>query len=146
MASEKEASEESALEKTALEETVVGLLKKKKMTLSLAESCTGGAVAADIVNVPGASEVFMCGYVTYTNRAKRKCLGVKKSHTEERRCCLSQMCRTDGKRRCESSQNRCLSLCDRTCRSGRWNRGNTGGNRIYGMLLCRKDNCEGISL
>ena len=73
MASEKEASEESALE-----ETVVGLLKKKKMTLSLAESCTGGAVAADIVNVPGASEVFMCGYVTYTNRAKRKCLGVKK--------------------------------------------------------------------
>ena len=73
MASEKEASEESALE-----ETVVGLLKKKKMTLSLAESCTGGAVAADIVNVPGASEV-MCGYVTYTNRAKRKCLGVKKS-------------------------------------------------------------------
>ena len=94
MASEKEASEESALE-----ETVVGLLKKKKMTLSLAESCTGGAVAADIVNVPGASEVFMCGYVTYTNRAKRKCLGVKKSHTEERRCCLSQMCRTDGKRR-----------------------------------------------
>ena len=75
MASEKEASEESALEETALEETVVGLLKKKKMTLSLAESCTGGAVAADIVNVPGASEVFMCGYVTYTNRAKRKCLG-----------------------------------------------------------------------
>ena len=53
MASEKEASEESALEETALEETVVGLLKKKKMTL--------------------------CGYVTYTNRAKRKCLGVKKS-------------------------------------------------------------------
>ena len=36
MASEKEASEESALEETALEETVVGLLKKKKMTLSLA--------------------------------------------------------------------------------------------------------------
>lgn len=35
MASEKEASEESALEETALEETVVGLLKKKKMTLSL---------------------------------------------------------------------------------------------------------------
>ena len=132
MASEKEASEELALEETALEETVVGLLKKKKMTLSLAESCTGGAVAADIVNVPGASEVFMSWS--------------KEEYTEERRCCLSQMCRTDGKRRCESSQNRCLSLCDRTCRSGRWNRGNTGGNRIYGMLLCRKDNCEGISL
>ena len=46
MASEKEASEESALEETALEETVVGLLKKKKMTLSLAESCTGGQIFA----------------------------------------------------------------------------------------------------
>ena len=46
MASEKEASEE-----TALEETVVGLLKKKKKTLSLAESCTAGAEAADIENV-----------------------------------------------------------------------------------------------
>ena len=69
MASEKESSEESALE-----ETVVGLLKKKKMTLSLAESCTGGAVAADIVNVPGASEVFMCGYVTYTTAPKENVL------------------------------------------------------------------------
>ena len=140
MASEKEASEE-----TALEETVVGLLKKKKMTLSLAESCTGGAVAADIVNVPGASEVFMCGYDIYKPRQKKMSWS-KEEYTEERRCCLSQMCRTDGKRRSKSSQNRCLSLCDRTCRSGRWNRGNTGGNRIYGMLLCRKDNCEGISL
>ena len=82
MASEKEASEESALE-----ETVVGLLKKKKMTLSLAESCTGGAVAADIVNVPGASEVFMCGYVTYTNRAKQMAKGGAKAAKTD--ICLS---------------------------------------------------------
>ena len=66
-------------EEKTLEEAVVDLLKEKNMTLSLAESCTGGAVAARIVNVPGASEVLMCGFVTYTNRAKRKCLGVKKS-------------------------------------------------------------------
>lgn len=66
-------------EEKTLEEAVVDLLKEKNMTLSLAESCTGGAVAACIVNVPGASEALMCGFVTYTNRAKRKCLGVKKS-------------------------------------------------------------------
>lgn len=66
-------------EDKTLEEAVVDLLKEKNMTLSLAESCTGGAVAARIVNVPGASDALMCGYVTYTNRAKRKCLGVKKS-------------------------------------------------------------------
>ena len=66
-------------ESTTLEEAVVEMLKKKDMTLSLAESCTGGAVAARIVNVSGASEVLKCGYVTYTNPAKRKCLGVKKN-------------------------------------------------------------------
>lgn len=66
-------------EEKSLEEAVVDILKEKDMTLSLAESCTGGAVAARIVNVSGASEVLMCGYVTYTNRAKRACLGVKKS-------------------------------------------------------------------
>ncbi len=62
-----------------LEEAVVDMLKDQKLTLSLAESCTGGAIASRIVNVPGASEVFLQGMVTYSNRAKRKTLGVKKS-------------------------------------------------------------------
>lgn len=66
-------------EKKTLEEAVVDMLRDQKLTLSLAESCTGGAVAARIVNVPGASQVFTHGFVTYSNRAKRKFLGVKKS-------------------------------------------------------------------
>ncbi|MDD7218981.1 MAG: competence/damage-inducible protein A [Clostridia bacterium] len=66
-------------EDKSLEEAVVDMLKDQKLSLSLAESCTGGAIAARIVNVPGASQVFARGYVTYTNRAKRKCLGVKKT-------------------------------------------------------------------
>lgn len=61
-----------------LEEAVVDMLKDQGLTLALAESCTGGEIASRIVNVPGASEVFGHGYVTYSNRAKRKCLGVKK--------------------------------------------------------------------
>ena len=59
-----------------VEETAVSLLRKNHLTLSLAESCTGGAVSARIVDVPGASEVFMGGFVTYSNEAKRKFLGV----------------------------------------------------------------------
>ena len=55
------------------------LLKEKEMRLSLVESCTGGALAARIVNVPGASEVFGAGFVTYSNKAKRKMVQVKKS-------------------------------------------------------------------
>lgn len=66
-------------EKKTLEEAVVDMLKDQKLTLSLAESCTGGTIASRIVNVPGASEVFLHGMVTYSNRAKRKSLGVKKS-------------------------------------------------------------------
>ena len=60
----------------ALEETVVELLKERQLTLTMAESCTGGLVASRIVNVPGASAVFKGGFVTYTEEAKMKCLGV----------------------------------------------------------------------
>ncbi|MGI6071236.1 MAG: competence/damage-inducible protein A [Blautia sp.] len=66
-------------EDKSLEEAVVDLLNARKMTLSLVESCTGGAIASRIVNVPGASEVFGFGYVTYSNKAKRKQVLVKKS-------------------------------------------------------------------
>ena len=65
-------------EKT-LEEAVVDMLRDQQLTLALAESCTGGEIAARIVNVPGASQEFTHGFVTYSNRAKRKFLGVKKA-------------------------------------------------------------------
>ena len=43
------------------------------------ESCTGGLLAARLINVPGVSEVFKSGVITYSNKAKRKMVGVKKS-------------------------------------------------------------------
>jgi len=59
-----------------LEETVVKLLTKGKQTLAVAESCTGGFLAHRITNVPGASAVFLAGYITYANEAKEGMLGV----------------------------------------------------------------------
>jgi nicotinamide-nucleotide amidase len=53
-----------------LEEVVVRLLKQRKQTMAIAESCTGGLIANRITNVSGASEVFLAGYVTYANSAK----------------------------------------------------------------------------
>ena len=53
------------------------LLLKKGLTLSTAESCTGGMVAARIVNVPGSSQYFLGGVVAYDNSVKVKLLGVK---------------------------------------------------------------------
>ncbi len=59
-----------------LEEQVVGLLLENKLTISFAESCTGGLLAGQIVNVPGVSTVFSEGYVTYSNNSKNKNLHV----------------------------------------------------------------------
>ncbi|MGN0372232.1 MAG: competence/damage-inducible protein A [Enterocloster sp.] len=64
-------------EHVTLEMTVAELLKKNHLTMSAAESCTGGMVAARMVNVSGVSEVFKQGMVTYSNEAKMKLLGVK---------------------------------------------------------------------
>lgn len=64
-------------EKISLEETVVGLLKEKKLTLTTAESCTGGLLSGRLVNVSGASEIFHQGLITYANEAKQTLLGVR---------------------------------------------------------------------
>lgn len=66
-------------EEETLEMAVVRLLKKYELTVTTAESLTGGLIAGRIVNVPGASEVFREGFVTYSNKAKRKILDVNKS-------------------------------------------------------------------
>ncbi len=60
-----------------MEKTIVRLLTKKKKTLALAESCTGGLIANLITNVPGASKVFLGGVVAYSNDVKQKFLGVR---------------------------------------------------------------------
>lgn len=59
-----------------LEEEVVHKLLEENLTITTAESCTGGLIAATIVNVSGASGCFNEGYITYANEAKVRLLGV----------------------------------------------------------------------
>ena len=61
-----------------IEEKVVTALKDKKMLLTTAESCTGGMIAASVVNVSGASNVFHQGYITYCDEAKTAYLELKR--------------------------------------------------------------------
>ena len=69
----------STKENETMEEAVVRLLLKYELTVTTAESCTGGMIAARLVNVPGVSEVFYQGFITYSNKAKRKILDVGKA-------------------------------------------------------------------
>ena len=63
---------------STLSSKIVQLLSKKKLTVSFAESCTGGLLASSITSVSGSSKVFNMGLVTYSNNAKIKLLKVTK--------------------------------------------------------------------
>lgn len=62
---------------------LVDMLILKRYTVATAESCTGGMVSSAIVGVPGASEVLNESYVTYSNGAKERIIGVKKETLEK---------------------------------------------------------------
>ena len=65
-------------EDAPIEEQLVSILKSLKKTITTAESITGGLISAAITSVEGASDCFKVGYVTYSNKSKRKLLSVKK--------------------------------------------------------------------
>lgn len=60
-----------------IEEQIGDILVSKNYTISTSESCTGGMVAAKLINYPGISKVFNEGFITYSNEAKIKHLGVR---------------------------------------------------------------------
>ena len=66
------------MNRISLEEQVVSLLIKKNLSIITVESCTAGLIGATLVNVPGASKVYSEGYITYSNFAKVKLVGVKR--------------------------------------------------------------------
>ncbi|HOC60418.1 MAG: competence/damage-inducible protein A [Syntrophaceae bacterium] len=80
-----------------LEEMLAGFLTQKKLTLAVAESCTGGLIANRLTDVPGSSLFFEQGLVTYSNEAKINLLGVPadiiEKHgavSEETACSMAQ--------------------------------------------------------
>jgi len=66
-----------------IEATIVEALTSRGQTLAVAESCTGGCIAHRLTNVPGASIVFLGGFVTYSNAAKSKFIGVREQTLAE---------------------------------------------------------------
>ena len=71
---------------------ILKLLTKKKLTLSFAESCTGGLLASSITSISGSSKVFNMGLVTYSNNAKVKLLKVPKKTITKYGAVSSETC------------------------------------------------------
>ena len=80
----------------SLNKKIISQLKRKKLKLALAESCTGGMLSSTITSVSGASKVFSMGLVTYSNQAKMGILKVPKKIIQKHgavsiQCCLSMV-------------------------------------------------------
>ena len=79
-----------------LNQKVLNILKRKKLKISLAESCTGGLLSASITSIKGSSKVFSMGLVTYSNESKITVLKIPKKIIQKYgavsvQCCLSMV-------------------------------------------------------
>ena len=80
----------------SLNKKIISLIKRKKMKLAIAESCSGGMLSSTITSVSGSSKVFTMGLVTYSNQAKTSILKVpqkiiKKYGAVSVQCCLAMV-------------------------------------------------------
>jgi len=66
-----------------LDRTIAGLLRGSGLTLAVAESCSGGLIAKRLTDIPGSSEYFLLGVVTYANSAKERVIAVPKALLEQ---------------------------------------------------------------
>lgn len=70
-------------EAVSLEESIIKIMKDKKLTLGVAESCSGGMLSTRLISVPGVSEVYKAGLVTYSNEAKHALIHVSNDTLEK---------------------------------------------------------------
>ena len=79
-----------------LSKKIVTLLKKKRLKLAIAESCTGGMLSGSITSISGSSKIFTMGLVTYSNQSKKLLLKVPKQIIKKHgavsiQCCFSMV-------------------------------------------------------
>ena len=68
-----------SLKLNELASEIINKCRSKKFKISVAESCTGGLISSIITSLPGSSDVFECGFITYSNNSKRKFLNVSQN-------------------------------------------------------------------
>ena len=132
---------ENQTQKT-LEEHVVELLSKQKMTVATAESCTGGLIAATLVNVPGASDVLNEGYITYSNEAKMRLVGVSWETLAQYGAVSAQTAKEMAEGAAKAAKADAALSADRDCRTRGRYRGKAGRSGIYRLFCKWKNSCK----
>ena len=122
-----------------LETVIVRQLADRKATLAVAESCTGGFLAHRLTNVPGASVVFLAGYVTYSNEAKISALGVPSDLIAEHGAVSETVARAMAEGALAESNASFALADDRHRRPRRRERGQAGGNCVRRAGRWRRD-------
>ena len=72
---------------------IIKKLITKKITISVAESCTGGLIASEIISTPNASKIFNLGLITYSNKSKEQILNIKKKNLIKFGAVSPQVCK-----------------------------------------------------
>ena len=120
-------------EDVALEQAVVDLLLNRQLTVCTIESCTGGMLAARLINVPGVSETFRAGFITYSNKAKQ----IRSREPADRG--------RDGAWGGENVPRGCDRFRNGNRRPGRRKQGEARGVGLYRLSYRRSDHGTGIS-
>ena len=76
-----------------MKKKIVKKLIKKKITISVAESCTGGMIASEIISIPNSSKIFNLGLITYSNKSKEQILNIKKKNLIKFGAVSPQVCK-----------------------------------------------------
>ena len=76
-----------------MKKKIVKKLIAKKITISVAESCTGGLIASEIISIPNSSRIFNLGLITYSNKSKEKILNIKKKNLIKFGAVSPQVCK-----------------------------------------------------
>ena len=127
-----------SLDGQTIDDQVAKLLRESGLKLGLAESCSGGLLAARITNVPGASDYFAGSAVTYSYEAKEELLGVPKALLEEFGAVSPRGGRGDGEGGAGALRGRRRGLDHRDRRAGRRDRGEAGRLRLLQRAARRR--------
>ena len=76
-----------------MKKKIINKLIIRKITISVAESCTGGLIASEIISIPNSSKIFNLGLITYSNKSKEKILNIKKKNLNKFGAVSPQICK-----------------------------------------------------